>query len=569
MPSNAQSPWGRAPGRRLFLVPLLALIGVVGGGLWLAFANAGQRQAAYDEQLCPTAPSGLAVMLFDLTKPLAELQPGLPGQLLRDLTLDVERDAEIRTYLLVGSASAPRLLLNRLCKPFDTGAVQVATAKDHDGGTRDCDDLPAQMASDQRRAAFRFCELREAFAARLDTVALRASKGQWEVTGAHLVEALEETRGDFLAHPGSRRTLHVVSDMVQHADWYSHLDLPSEAWNGNALGRLPNARKRLQGRFQGIAGLDVHIHYMPRGGLTALPEAGDSHRRFWRQFFAVENLAFHQLPPLPAYASKPLMALEPKSGRAGPRMAAAVTVRKIVEESNGTLAAGTSEPYAGSSRGRPIDWPRESIADSSDRNPPQPQTVAAKPPTQGEPAGHGDAGQVALPPVVEADAPMATLPVEDAPRTSVGVEVSMDYETVATRTETEASLSVGIHGGTEYALQVAQAGVLECHQDMLMKMLEEEGARWRPDYPRLVGFRDFGDARLAVRYAVNDRGEVEPDSINVLEQESVVEKPRYFDLFAREAAATLRDWRFPIRNSDGGQACVPRPSYETTFQFQF
>ncbi|MDD9962103.1 MAG: hypothetical protein OXU70_08430 [Gammaproteobacteria bacterium] len=564
-------------------MPLLAVLAAGGGTLWLTLTQRGSDDARFDEDLCPataSGPSGLAVLLFDLTKPLHGLPPGLPGQMLRELTLELERDTEVRTYLLTGSSSAPRVLVKRLCKPFDTDAVQVAPAKDHHGGTRDCDDLPAQMAADQRRYAARFCALREAIESRLDTLAQRASQDSWEVTGAHMVEALDQTQAEFLSHGGSRRVLYVFSDMMQHADWYSHLDQPAETWSFDDYVRLRDSSHRLRGRYRwgGTADIDVHIHYVPREGLTDQPEAGDSHRRFWRRFFGAEQLTFHSEQPLPAYAWMPL--IEPAREDAV-QTAAAPTVPATVEDEQPVemLEIRAPEPVAATLQPAPLepDAPAEQpVATTPQEAPPtetepaDEPTVAAAPQQPPTPDAEAQEAQAAAPQSVPDDplrnrsrsplprevnaTPITAQAVEDAPANpQTGLDPRMDDAGQALAVETE-----------------ARTDVRECSQNMLLGLLgpEEGGCAWCPEYPR-GGYRNLGDAQLAVAYIVNENGEVKPESIRALEQESVLDRPGYFDMFARQAVATVQGWRFPLDNSEG-RVCTPRPSgYRIMFSFEF
>ena len=571
MPPSAKSPWRKGSRKRALLVPLLAVLAAGGGTLWLTLTQRGSDDARFDEDLCPataSGPSGLAVLLFDLTKPLHGLPPGLPGQMLRELTLELERDTEVRTYLLTGSSSAPRVLVKRLCKPFDTDAVQVAPAKDHHGGTRDCDDLPAQMASDQRRYAARFCALREAIESRLDTLAQRASQDSWEVTGAHMVEALDQTQAEFLSHGGSRRVLYVFSDMMQHADWYSHLDQPAETWSFDDYVRLRDSSHRLRGRYRwgGTADIDVHIHYVPREGLTDQPEAGDSHRRFWRRFFGAEKLTFHSEQPLPAYAWMPL--IEPAH-----------------EDAVQTAAAPQQPPNAEVQADEPVSPPpRPDPA----LNPARSQTVAAEPPSPSAGIGQPPTAQQAPSPVAPDESPTANAEAQEAYAAPQSVpppqsqseptpgEVNATPITAQAVEDAPANPQTGLDPRMDdagYALAVeteARADVRECSQNMLLGLLapEEGGCSWCPEYPR-GGFRNFGDAELVVAYIVNENGEVKPESIKALEQESVLDRPGYFDTFAQQAVATVQGWRFPLDDSEG-RVCTPLPNgYRITFSFEF
>ena len=562
--------------------------------LWLAFSQTDMDDRGYDEHLCPTTasgPSGLTVLLFDLTKPLAGLPPGSLGQLLREVTLEMERDTEIRAYSLTGSSNASRVLLTRLCKPFDSKAVKVATAKDHDGGTRDCDDLPAQMASDQRRSAFRFCELREAFESRLDHLAQNASERGWELAGAHLFEALGQTREDFLRHGGTQRVLHVVSDMMQHADWYSHLDLPSEAWDYDNYLRLRDSRHRLQGRWEAPADVDVHIHYMPREGLTAQPETGDFHRQFWRRFFSAERVTFHDQLPLGSYAWTPLM--RPPSGGDAVRTAAApLTIEEQVRTPDTEAAAEAGAPAVAEVEpvGEQPEPPAVAVAEPAAEQPeppavaeaepaaeqPEPPTVAEAEPAveQPEPPAVAEAEPVAEqpePPAVAEAEPVAEEPEPPAVAEAGPPAEEPGQALIASPAFEDASGDSDEAGGDAQLGDAAQAQavgteVLECSEETLLRMLAQSGRQWHPEYPR-GGFKDYGSAELALHFMVNDDGQVELEGSRVLEQESILERPGYFRLFANQTIAAIQDWFFPLENSEG-RVCTPRASgYRIVIRF--
>ena len=95
----------------------------------------------------PADIAGHAVYLLDLRKPLSPAYGSLPGKLLRDVSHDIEANTELKVYALTRYAESPRMLLGRLCKPYDNADLKIATAKDqgNGNGSRDCDDVPAQV----------------------------------------------------------------------------------------------------------------------------------------------------------------------------------------------------------------------------------------------------------------------------------------------------------------------------------------------------------------------------------------------------------------------------------------
>lgn len=304
--------------RRRMLLPPLAIALAVVVASWLGLAGTIVPEAARDADLCPVDTNrigGDAVFLLDLTKPTVGMSATMPGRKFHDLTLELERNTEIRVYLLAGSANAPLALIERLCKPFGTADVQVAEAKDHDGTVRDCDDLPAQMPSDLRRAAGRFCELRDDLVKRMDSLVANASQQSWVVTDAYLTDAIDRIRFAFQERLGPHR-LHVVSDMLQHADWYSHLDLDWSRWDFDDFTRRAASRNRLFALGRDRPAIEVDVHYLVRDGMTTGTEAAGRHRQFWQAYFGGANLSFHDQPSIPAYESVPVMDLTPDSGLA-------------------------------------------------------------------------------------------------------------------------------------------------------------------------------------------------------------------------------------------------------------
>ena len=308
-----QSRW------RMLLPPLVVALSVIAAAAWVGSDEGNMQSVARDGDLCPVDAnriSGDAVFLLDLTKPLVGMPAQMPGRRFRDLTLELERDTEIRVYLLAGSADAPLALLDRLCKPFDAGDIQIAAAKDHDGAIRDCDNLPAQMARDLRRSAGRFCGLRMDLEKRLDTLVAKASQQTWVVARAYLTEAIDQIQMAFRDRRGPHR-LHVVSDMMQHADWYSHLDLDWSLWDFDDFVQRSASRIPPFSRHRDPSAVDVDVHYLVRDGLTTRPDAADRHRRFWRAYFGGASVAFHDQPPIRQYVSTP--AMDAGTDRATPR----------------------------------------------------------------------------------------------------------------------------------------------------------------------------------------------------------------------------------------------------------
>ena len=260
-----------------------------------------------DDDLCalePGASAGRAVLLLDFRKPVDEANLSLPGELLSDVSLRLSENTELRVFALATDPQAPRSPLHRVCKPYNNADLQIRTAKDQGETLRDCDDLPAQLPAALREAADRFCARRDTLRSRVDRLA--TNRPTVPVTNSYLIEALEDTATQLSEGSGSR-TIYVFSDMMQHAEWYSHLDIEWTDWNFADFESARAAQTRRMGRRPSISDLAVHIYYLPRLDLTEHPRPKRVHQAFWREYFGDAQVPFHDQPPLPAYAAEPLM----------------------------------------------------------------------------------------------------------------------------------------------------------------------------------------------------------------------------------------------------------------------
>ena len=298
---RGQSRW------RLVLPPLVVLT-IVAGSVML-YIDPRPDTVSLDADLCPADADNIAgsvVFLLDLTKPLHTSQANLPSGLLHEVTTAMGRNHELRLFSLAGSQIAPRTFLSRICKPYATRDLQIHAAKDHAGARRDCDDLPAQLPVDIRESATAFCAKREALKSRLDALAQQDWPKERKAGNAFLVGALEDIRLDFTERP-EPHVVYLFSDMMQHAAWYSHLDQEWTKWNYDEFAGLLESQNWALGDRLDVAGLRVEIFYLPRGGWTDQPRVREVHQRFWREYFAGAEVAFHNQPSAPPYLAVPLM----------------------------------------------------------------------------------------------------------------------------------------------------------------------------------------------------------------------------------------------------------------------
>lgn len=245
-----------------------------------------------------------AVLLLDLRKPVDEVYASLPGRLLDDVTIDLYADTELAVYSVSPYAEAPRTLLGRLCKPYDNGELLVEAAKDQRHGTGDCGDLPAQIPASSRAAARQFCEQRDVLRRRVDALVVQG-KGR-TTTDAYLVEALEETTRDF-ADSHVPTSLYVFSDMMQHAKWYSHVDIQPGEWDFEAFVAARGSQAPVVEPARPSPDLPVKIFYVSRAGMTDNPEMRIRHQAFWQAYFQDADLDFEHQPTMAGYAAKVLM----------------------------------------------------------------------------------------------------------------------------------------------------------------------------------------------------------------------------------------------------------------------
>lgn len=291
--------------RRILAVALPMLVALGVAFVVLNGEDAAKPDALVDEDLCAVGGGGLAAsatLLLDLRKPL----PGgfQPSVLLRRLSRDLAAGTELRAFALTGTPGSPRRFLARLCKPYEDSELSIESAKDQRQEQRDCDDLPAQLPPHLRTLAEGFCVRRAALANRMAGLARSASPPP--VANAYLIEAIEEAKQEFRERPRPW-SLYLFSDMLQHASWYSHLDLDWTEWRFADFQGLRTARATPLPSAAVDAVLNVKVFYAPRQGLTDAPRAKRAHQAFWRAYFGAADLVFEEQPPQPAYAALPLM----------------------------------------------------------------------------------------------------------------------------------------------------------------------------------------------------------------------------------------------------------------------
>ena len=285
------------------LILPLGVLALAVGAMMFLFRQSDEQGIARDADLCPLAPGQIAasaVFLFDFTKPLDPALSTTVGALLRETTLGFARDTEIRVFSLSDSPTAPRDLVGRLCKPFANDSLALSQAGDQQGAARDCDDLPAQIPNHIRDSASSFCAAREELATELESRASRQWMAGESVANSYLVEALEDIKLDSPAGIDSQ-SVYIFSDMMQHTQWYSHLDLGWSNWNYEEFaGLLQNHNWYFQ-LEEDVTAKRVEVFYVPRLELTDRPDARKRHQLFWRSYFDGADVVFHDQQSLAGY----------------------------------------------------------------------------------------------------------------------------------------------------------------------------------------------------------------------------------------------------------------------------
>ena len=211
-------------------------------------------------------------------------------------------DTELGVFALAEYAEAPRMLLGKLCKP---AAGEGVANGDGEGLEADpCDTMRRRLLPSLGDGAQRFCEQRDNLVSRIETLVGQPRNAN--VGNAYLVEAFEDTAWDFQRRAGPK-SLYVLSDMMQHAPWYSHLDTEWNSWDFEAFTKLRSGRAGAGERAPAVAGVDVTVFYLAKQGVTGSAQPKLAHQRFWQSYFNGAHLTFDEQPTVLAYQAVPLM----------------------------------------------------------------------------------------------------------------------------------------------------------------------------------------------------------------------------------------------------------------------
>ena len=574
-------PTGKKRYLTLLLPPLLVAVAL--GGVLVFFDGTDSTQEL-DEDLCALESDesvGRAVLLLDFRKPLNEENLSLPGELLDDVSHQIGTNTELRVFALSTDSRAPRLPLDRLCKPYDDADLQIDSAKDQTDTIRDCDDLPVQLPAPVRESAERFCTRRSALRNRVD--ALARYQPLTPIVNSYLIEAIEDTVIE-LSEGSGPQTIYVFSDMMQHAEWYSHLDLDWTDWSFADLAETRARQMARLGVSPTMSNLKVRVFYLPRLDLTEQPRPKRAHQAFWQEYFAGAELTFEEQEPMPAYAAEPLMnrltpeelAARERAEIETERVDAARMLEEVRKEREALLEAQrrlaeeraqvTTAPRARSestedlrrqeqllnAQREELDA-REAILDQAAAEETADVETAAEEP--------GDVDTTEPTQLAEQET-TETDPEIEAPANG-------NEPAVATLTEPPASESED-PPDVEPIEELALAGSEPDPADLppciatLLPRFENAAADIYPGRRRM----NYGSATITVRYRLDEAGATVNDEVAVVPEQSSAERHRSFNLFASTAMRVVRNWVFEFENVEQG-ACSKFQERSTKFQFSY
>lgn len=534
--------------RGLLVVALLVL--VVGALLAVVLLRPGEdappAELALDADLCPTDPEGVAAsatLVLDTGKPLGGAPS--PSAVLRDVSLEMAPNTELHLYAVRENPNAPLTSLGRLCKPYDSSQLSVAMAKDQREASRDCDDLPAQLTPFVREAAQRFCVRRNELGARVDELSRGAPR---VVAASHLVDALLQARRS-LVRRKAPRTLYVYSDMLQHADWYSHFDLDWTQWRTEYTARQEAAAN---------GAMTAKILYLPRQDLTEPLRPRRVHQEYWRAFFDGADVTFTDYEPVPGYAWSPLMDAPASGAREGDDPSLDEERAKIEElrERLRAEAAALAEQRQQSIAAREtlanaeqaLDAPADATQGAVDSNDVEPDSPAGDASSEDEP-GATPAAENDQANVQEA-LPIAAPP---PPQIALGTgEPTPSLEVAAAFADDAPPCPATL--GAPSQTSVAPGGY--------------------PGGERV----NYGAGVLVFDYAMDERGAIVDTGVAVRRDLSNMEMPEHFDALAADTIADIVAWQFDFAEAGNcsraqrgtatftyASRCVgaPRPSCRT------
>ena len=522
-------------------LPLVA-VALVAVGL---FAFNGQPDAydveqSLDADLCPAQAqdiTGSATYLLDLRKSIGDATA--PGESLNDIGRRLPAGTELRVYAIADNAVAPRRLLDRFCKPYGEREVVVRAAKDQGKGERDCNELPAQVSQRVRDLASRFCARRDALRGRIDQLAAKAPRA---VDNAYLVEALEESAAEFADRP-KPRSLFVFSDMLQHADWYSHLDLGWTGWSFTTFASRAAEREASAPAVPAAIALPpderlrVTVFYPPRRRITESLRPRYAHQTFWRRYFETQqaDVDFVELSRAPVLEAQRLMVT--------PKEEIAREIAAVLEDTKERREAAARSELA--------------LAELESRQPP-PTPPPARPAPVAAPVG-----TLARPAEPAAEPAITTNVPSDEPAPAQGSEnIAAAPATPPADASEEPAVPAPLLAGAADALALPEAAddaatagptPPACAISLKPEFAPSLAAGGYPGDRRV----NYGAAVVRVRYTVDDQGRT-VDAAVVPQVATEGTAPDDLANLAEDTAAEVRRWEFALPGNRDACALLPQ-----------
>ena len=537
-----------------------------------------------DGDLCPIGEGAIAeraVLLLDLRKPWNDGASAFLAEAVGEVASSLAADAELRVFALSGTAAVPRQSVDRFCKPYDGALLELA-------GTADdaCENLPPELA--ERESAMRFCTRRDRLQRRVGRL---AAQHDGPVANAYLVEAIEETSLELAAASGPK-SLFILSDMMQHAPWYSHAERDTASFSFSEFEQLRSDQNTLVGPAPGaVADVDVTIFYVPRSGVTEESPQRREHKRFWQEYvanaFATAPI-FHDLPAMPRFEAAPFgLGTEPEAPNAEweslqREREEAERLLEVVERERAALEearvvalerAEQLEREAAQRRQRELAA-AEAEAEQRRREAAAAELAAANPVAQ-QPAGTSPEALSSPAPVdfaaAEAGSASASDDEPEAPVAEPAADLAANLDQDAAESAPPSTppaaaqppptpLSAPELPPIAATVVDAPSATAPCPMNPKPRF---QGAT--PEYPERAR-RHFGEGAITVSYVVDEQGNTVDNTVSVVESQSTARPEQFFDMFASQASEFVQRLEFDFE-ADAG--CVRRQEATTTFQFNY
>ena len=565
----------------------IVLVGVVVAGVAVYLREPAQTDQR-DADLCPIGEGAVAeraVLLLDLRKPWNDGASAFLAEAVGDVASGLAADAELRVFALSGTAAAPRQSVDRFCKPYDGDLLELA------GGADDaCENLPPELA--ERESAMRFCTRRDRLQRRIGRL---AAQHDGPVANAYLVEAIEETSLELAAASGPK-SLFILSDMMQHAPWYSHAERSTASLSFSEFEQLRSDQNTLVGPAPAaVADVDVTIFYVPRSGVTEESPQRREHKRFWQEYvanaFATAPI-FHDLPAMPRFEAAPFSGLgsEPEAPNAeweslqrereeAERLLEVVERERAALEEARVVALERAEQLEREAAARRQRELAAAEAEAEQRRQEAAAAELAATRVAQQPAGTSPEALSSPAPAdlasANADRPSASdaetgtsLPPAQTSESTADLAAELDQEALSAPPSTppaEAQPPPTPLSAPELppiaAMAVdAPSSATPCPLNPKPRF---QGAT--PEYPERAR-RRFGEGAITVSYVVDEQGNTVDNTVSVVESQSTARPEQFFDMFASQASEFVQRLEFDFEPDSG---CVRRQEATTTFQFNY